>query len=779
MEHKEFAEVSLSGDLPHQTTPDLAQNEPEASKNYDHSMWNWKDIRRVLLAATFTPTWLPAPWNTPLVGYLASLCLPALMALFTMFVLHIFPTFFLRGIFALSSVLLVALLWGTGPGLVATLCGTILLNFLLLSPSFTWNLSSVQPVLETATFLVFGIAICLIVSRIEYARSHAERAHRQIQQLVTQLEQEKAQAAAQANELEAIVTAIVDGIYVYDSAYHVRRTNPAAQLFNPYTQQGDYLDQPYPDRFSAFFLRDEQGQPLMRENLPVTRVLQGEVLVGSHTVDITMRTVDGEDHIFNVSGAPVRGQAGDVQGAVVVMRDVTELRRGAQRTRAALQALLQFAEALVQARITQKQILENDGEENNGENGIDMVAQRLAGLMSQVVGYPFVSLTVFKEATHELQSRAIVGMSTEHEQAWRERQPGFTVHELVAGTSIERRIIAGEAVILDLREPPFAGRPNVYGSKKLLLMPMMLEGRIVGVVTYDAGDPSHDYSEQEIALARALAQLAALTVERSRLFQERTEAQASILALRETNRLMDEFIGIAGHELRTPLTTIQGSVQLAKRQINRALKQQASLPGEVSAMLTTIQGHLERTERQIRMQNRLISDLLDVARIHANRLELHPQLCDLLPIVRESVEDQHYLAPARTIELTTPVTDEVLVMGDADRLRQVISNFLSNALKYSEADKPVEVCLELAGSVVKISVRDEGPGLSREQQQRIWERFYRVPEVEVKSGSGVGLGLGLHISRMIIERLGGQIGVQSSPGQGSTFWFTLPRAEPD
>ncbi len=167
-----------------------------------------------------------------------------------------------------------------------------------------------------------------------------------------------------------------------------------------------------------------------------------------------------------------------------------------------------------------------------------------------------------------------------------------------------------------------------------------------------------------------------------------------------------------------------------------------------------------------------------MARIHANRLELHPQLCDLLSIVHESVEDQRYLTPARTIKLVTHVTDEVLVMADADRLRQVISNLLSNALKYSEADKPVEVCLELAGSMAKVSVRDEGPGLSREQQQHIWERFYRVPEVEVKSGSGVGLGLGLHISRMIIERLGGQVGVQSSPGKGSTFWFTLPLAEP-
>ena len=280
-----------------------------------------------------------------------------------------------------------------------------------------------------------------------------------------------------------------------------------------------------------------------------------------------------------------------------------------------------------------------------------------------------------------------------------------------------------------------------------------------------------------MSLARALAQLAALTLERTRLFQERTQAQAVVLALSEANHLMDEFIGIAGHELRTPLTTIQGSVQLARRQVSKILKQQENLSTAVAPLVTSVGGHLERTERQIRMQNRLISDLLDVARIHANRLELHPELCDLVVLVRESVEDQCYLTPNRSITFTGKVSEEVLVMADTDRLRQVLGNYLSNALKYSEADKPVEVHLEALGKLVRVGVRDEGPGLSRQEQQRIWDRFYRVPEVEVKSGSGVGLGLGLHISRMIVERLGGQVGVQSVPGNGSTFWFTLPLVE--
>jgi signal transduction histidine kinase len=116
------------------------------------------------------------------------------------------------------------------------------------------------------------------------------------------------------------------------------------------------------------------------------------------------------------------------------------------------------------------------------------------------------------------------------------------------------------------------------------------------------------------------------------------------------------------------------------------------------------------------------------------------------------------------------------IFADPQRVAQVISNYLNNALKYSEEEKPVSVRLQVEGKLVRVSVQDEGPGLSPESRSHIWERFYRAPGIEVQSGSSVGLGLGLHITRVIVEQHHGQVGVESTPGQGSTFWFSLPVA---
>jgi signal transduction histidine kinase len=145
-------------------------------------------------------------------------------------------------------------------------------------------------------------------------------------------------------------------------------------------------------------------------------------------------------------------------------------------------------------------------------------------------------------------------------------------------------------------------------------------------------------------------------------------------------------------------------------------------------------------------------------------------------VVREAVEEQRQLHPERTIALDVPSEPRVPVVADAHRLGQVVTNLLTNALKYSPTDRPVEVGLQVHNQQARVWVRDAGPGLPPAEQEHVWERYYRAPGVSVQSGSGIGLGLGLHISRTIIEQHQGQVSVQSAPGQGSTFWFSLPLA---
>ena len=115
-------------------------------------------------------------------------------------------------------------------------------------------------------------------------------------------------------------------------------------------------------------------------------------------------------------------------------------------------------------------------------------------------------------------------------------------------------------------------------------------------------------------------------------------------------------------------------------------------------------------------------------------------------------------------------------MADADRIEQVINNYLSNAFKYSPPDRKVVVSLQIEGMMVRVSVHDQGPGLTPEQQKRVWERFYQV-EAPRYADTFEGLGLGLYIVRTIVAQHQGQVGVESVPGQGSTFWFMLPLAD--
>jgi signal transduction histidine kinase len=267
--------------------------------------------------------------------------------------------------------------------------------------------------------------------------------------------------------------------------------------------------------------------------------------------------------------------------------------------------------------------------------------------------------------------------------------------------------------------------------------------------------------------------------ERERMQREREEARANELALREANRRMDEFLGIVSHELRTPLTTIKGNIQLARLRLRSSLGEVPVDNAVLHSMLEEIQLMLERAERQANVQNRMVGDLLDISRLRADKLELRLVPYDLATIVNELVEDQRSTTPKRAIYLKMPEGETAPVIADPERIGQVLNNYLTNALKYSPVDRPVEVQMKKEGNMVRVLVRDEGPGLTPLEQEQVWERFYQVEGIMRQRGASVGLGLGLHICREIVEQHKGEVGVESSKGEGSSFWFTLPLAEPD
>jgi len=258
--------------------------------------------------------------------------------------------------------------------------------------------------------------------------------------------------------------------------------------------------------------------------------------------------------------------------------------------------------------------------------------------------------------------------------------------------------------------------------------------------------------------------------------QERTRALVMLLDIsdrREAERRKQEFLGMVSHELRTPLTAIVGFLELALLYVERLAG--ASLLG-ASDLLSALEAMLQQAQRQAEIETRLIAELLDMARMETQKFELSLQLCNLVTIVQQVVANQQQVVPTRRIELVLPPQTLVPVMADADRIEQVLTNYLTNAFKYSPPDQAVWVRLSVEGLMVQVSVRDQGPGLTEEQQHHVWDRFYRTETARHRS-SNEGLGLGLYIVRTIIAQHQGQVGVESRPGQGATFWFLLPLAD--
>jgi len=238
------------------------------------------------------------------------------------------------------------------------------------------------------------------------------------------------------------------------------------------------------------------------------------------------------------------------------------------------------------------------------------------------------------------------------------------------------------------------------------------------------------------------------------------ELRAANERLKELDRMKDDFMSTVTHELRTPLTSIRAFSELLLDDPRMDLSERERFLGIIS----------KETERL----TRLINQMLDMAKIESGNAEWHTEEVDMRAVVRESVDATAQLYQESSVTLDADLPESVpVVLADRDRLIQVMLNLLSNAVKFCEPGRgQVAVKLRNEQDCLRVDVRDNGPGVSAEDQAVIFERFRQVSNPH--TGKPRGTGLGLPISRQIVERFGGRLWVESVPGRGACFSFTIP-----
>lgn len=244
--------------------------------------------------------------------------------------------------------------------------------------------------------------------------------------------------------------------------------------------------------------------------------------------------------------------------------------------------------------------------------------------------------------------------------------------------------------------------------------------------------------------------------ERKKAEQEAKNHEILKQATEELMAKKDEFMSIASHELKTPITSVKASLQLLERMVAK------------NDDLKTISPFVTKAVNQTNKLTGIINDLMDVTKIQAGKLELNKTDFNLMELIVESAE-QCKAGIDREVLIDGP--EDLIINADRRKIDQVVANLLTNAFKYADLQEPVTIRFEkLSADLIKFSVIDKGIGIPAEKIEHIFDRFYRV---ENTSQNYPGVGLGLYISSEIIKQHRGEIGVESTIGKGSTFWFTI------
>jgi signal transduction histidine kinase/CRP-like cAMP-binding protein len=362
-------------------------------------------------------------------------------------------------------------------------------------------------------------------------------------------------------------------------------------------------------------------------------------------------------------------------------------------------------------------------------------------------------ITEYVEATGEFRPSAGWNTSQELIQAIQAAPPtwgrGATGKSAATGQPVQIPDILAEAGY------PFREILVREGYRAVLSIPMIRDGRTLGTLAVARKVPG-PFTERHVKLLSTFADQTIMASEHARLFQQLQEKAEQ---LEVASRHKSHFLASMSHELRTPLNAILGYTELILD----------SIYGPVPAEIRDVLKRLEKSGRHLLS---LINDVLDLSKIEAGQLTLGLTDYSMPEIVRTVFTAVESLAAEKNLALKVTVAPELpLGHGDERRLTQVLLNLLGNAIKFTEVGE-VRVEVSTADGAFRVAVSDTGPGIAPADQEKIFEQFQQVDSSSTQKKGGTGLGLS--VAKHIIEMHGGRIWVESSPGKGSTFWFTVP-----
>jgi PAS domain S-box-containing protein len=533
----------------------------------------------------------------------------------------------------------------------------------------------------------------------------------------------------EANEtFDALIQASPVAILMLDREGTVRLWNPAAEHILGWSR-----DETLGRRLGTI---SQEGYAALEQLL--LGAFQGEPLRAS---DWRHANRCGEPIVLQVSTAALRTAAGERRYVMALIEDITGRARALER--------------LAEERQT-VDTLHHIGSALAGELDLQRLLQILTDEATALTGAKYGAYFHVAKDEKEGVFQLFTLSGAPREAFARFGMPRST--RLFSVTFRGEGILRLDDVLQDARyghNPPHRGMPEGHlPVRSYLAVPVISRtGEVLGGLFFGHPRPGV-FTERHEHLMASVAAQAAVAIDNASLYRK---AQQAI-------QLRDDFLSVASHELKTPLTPLRLQLHLLSKKMEAS---PSGLPAETAAVA------IERMVRQVSRLTRLVDELLDVSRIAAGRLELHPEEVELAAMMKDLAAQLEPERERTGSTLTVHVEGPIVGIWDRSRLEQLLTNLISNALKYG-AGKPIDVTASAMDGWATLTVRDRGIGIAPEDQARIFERFERAVSVRKYSG----LGLGLWIVRRIVDALGGCISVDSEAGVGSCFTVRLPLGMP-